>query len=91
MMKRLTYIISVIALIVSSCTQENLPDNGERENCITLKISNSTMDTKATKEGSEVENTINSLDFYFFTEGGTEQNSTYHKRITYDIPQSQIR
>ena len=84
MMKRLTYIISVIALIVSSCTQENLPDNGERENCITLKISNSTMDTKATKEGSEVENTINSLDFYFFPEGGTEQPSTYHKRITYD-------
>lgn len=83
-MKRLTYIISVIALIVSSCTQENLPDNGERENCITLKISNSTMDTKATKEGSEVENTINSLDFYFFPEGGTEQPSTYHKRITYD-------
>lgn len=83
-MKRLTYIISVIALIVSSCTQENLPDNGERENCITLKISNSTMDTKATMEGNEVENTINSLDFYFFPEGGTEQPSTYHKRITYD-------
>lgn len=84
MMKRLIYIISAISLIVSSCTQEVLPGQGEIENCITLKISNSSMNTKATMKGSEIENTINSLDFYFFPEGSTEQPSTYHKRITYD-------
>lgn len=83
-MKRLIYIISALSLVFSSCAQENLPDNGERENCITLKISNSSMDTKATMAGNEVENTINSLDFYFFPQGATEQKSTYSTRVTFE-------
>lgn len=84
MMKRLIYIISAISFILSSCTQENLPQNGERENCITLKVSNSSMNTKATKKGSKIENTINTLDFYFFPEGNTEQNSTLYKRVIFN-------
>lgn len=83
-MKRLIYIISAISLVLSSCTRENLPGNEEIENCITLKINNSSMDTKATISGTSVENTINTLDFYFYPQGGTEQNSTYYKRVTFE-------
>lgn len=83
-MKKLIYILSVITILFSSCTQENLPDRGEQENCITLKIKNSSMKTKATMKGSEVENTINTLDFFFFPQGRTEENSTFYKRVTFN-------
>ena len=76
MLKKLIYILSAISLVLSSCTREILPGNGEVENCITLKINNSSMDTKATMSGTAVENTIHTLDFYFYPQGGTEQNST---------------
>ena len=83
-MKRLLYIISAISLVLSSCIRENVPGHEEIENCITLKISNSSMDTKATMSGTAVENTIHTLDFYFYPQGGTEQNSTYYKRVTFE-------
>ena len=76
MLKRLIYILSAI-LLLSSCTRENIPGHEDIENCITLKIHNSSMDTKATMSGTAVENTIYTLDFYFYPQGGTEQNSTY--------------
>ena len=84
MMKRFIYILSLISILVVSCTQENLPGYGERENCITLRISNSSLDTKVDRAGNDIENTINSLDFYFFPEGATESNSTLYKRVTFD-------
>ena len=61
-----------------------MPDNGEKENCITLKISNSSMKTKATMKGTEVENKIETLDFFFFPQGGTEANSTFYRRVTFE-------
>ncbi len=42
------------------------------------------MDTKASMSGTAVENTIHTLDFYFYPQGGTEQNSTYYRRVTFD-------
>ena len=84
-MKRLIYILSLISIIVvSSCVQENVPGSGEVENCITLKICNSSLKTKVDREGNDIENTINTLDFYFFPQGATESNSTFYKRVTFE-------
>ena len=70
--------------MLQSCVQEDIPESGEMENCITLKISNSSLKTKVDREGSDIENTINTLDFYFFPQGATESNSTFYKRVTFE-------
>ena len=70
--------------MVLSCVQEDISGSGEMENCITLKISNSSLKTKVDRVGSDIENTINTLDFYFFPQGATEGNSTFYKRVTFE-------
>lgn len=82
-MKRLIYILSAITILVLSCTREIVPGYGEGDNCISLKISNSTLETKADRKGTDVENTINTLDFFFFPQGGTEENSSLYKRVIF--------
>lgn len=42
------------------------------------------MKTKATMKGTEVENTINTLDIFFFPQGATEANSTFYRRVTFE-------
>ena len=42
------------------------------------------MKTKATMKGTEVENKIETLDFFFFPQGGTEANSTFYRRVTFE-------
>ena len=43
------------------------------------------MNTKATTmRGSDVENKIETLDFFFYPQGATESNSTYYKRVSFE-------
>ena len=43
------------------------------------------MNTKATTmRGSDVENKIETLDFFFYPQGSTESNSTYYKRVSFE-------
>lgn len=86
-MKKILYILSVLAFGLVSCSQEiEIPDSVPAD-CIVLNVYNSPM-TKAITDlsGTEYERQLNRLDCFFYPKGKTGEACVYYQKVEYSTP-----
>lgn len=84
-MKRYILLLAISVLAFASCSKDDNTPKVEERSGISLDVVCSTMapSTKAVKPGEDAynENIIKTIDYYFYPEGGTEQNAVLEGRV----------
>lgn len=76
------YILLILAFTLFSCAHESFIDEAAHEDCISLTIYNTSLETKLTDPGSENERIINRLDLFFFTSDNPDGECVMHIQKT---------